>query len=498
MAGKITRAIRRRSAKENRSPRNLPHLASRLFGTPLFVDGRKLDTVIPIFEAKINGKPEPAVSDSDWRDDSGNMTIDTDAGIAIIPVIGSLVRRPTWLDAYSGLTSYGEVAECLDNAINDARVKGIILQIDSFGGEAAGCFELCDAIYAARGPKPIWAIADVDALSAGYAILSSADQCFSDPAGSTGSIGVVAIHCERSQQNAAMGITYTVFRAGDRKAEFNPYEKLTSAASIKMLTSMEKMRDRFVSTVARNRGIDPVVVSETEGQWYDPDDAKELGLINGILTFDQVFSNMAELIASPPADPEDAEISPPPANSPDDQQESDGEDDPDDGDGEDNDELPDDIPEEQTSEVIQMAEHNASGATPPARPIKTPSATTATATPPATAEVVALDSARPNAESRELQIANLCKVAGMPELAADFIMDATKSVSDVQTALINKRASDNAAPGELSNSHPGNRITGFASQASSQEAVNSWGGAFKKAREANPAGFPQLQQHARR
>lgn len=493
----MAKHMRRQNPITARNPRNIPHLASRVFGTPLFVDGRKLDAILPVFTSKINGEPSPQVSDSDYRDDGGNMSINTDAGIAVIPIIGSLIRRPTWLDVYSGLTSYNDIGECIDSALNDARVKGILLQLDSMGGEAAGCFELCDRIYASRGNKPIWAVADVDALSAGYAILSCADRVFCDPAGSVGSIGVVAVHCERSQYNQAMGITYTVFRAGDRKAEFNPYEKLTSAASLKMLASMEKMRDRFANTVSRNRGgLAIATILETEGQWYDPDDAKELGLIDDILTFDQAFSQLATLIAQPPAanEPPDDDAPEPPSDPPqDDEQETGGGGDPE-TDPDNPDDDPETDPEEQASEVISMADPNkpnAGAAIPPAKPnAQQPPAPVAQQ--PAVAEVVSLDSARPNAESRETQIAHLCKVAGMPHLTTDFILDPTKSAEDVRTALVNIRAEENGKSGELSNSHPGNRITGFAPQQSAA-AVESWGGAFKSARMSNPVGFPQLQ-----
>ncbi len=494
----MTRAIRRANANQPRQRRNMPHLAARVFGTPLLVDGRKLDAIIPVFTKKLNGEPEATLSDSDYREDGGNMTIDTSASIAIIPIIGSLIRRPTWLDAWSGLTSYGEIAECLDSAINDARVKGILLQVDSFGGEAAGCFELCDKIYAARSQKPIWAVADVDAFSAGYAILSSAEKCFCDPSGSTGSIGVVAVHCERSQMNAAMGITYTVFRAGDRKAEFNPYEKLTSDAAIKMLTSMEKMRQRFAETVSRNRNSLAISsILETEGQWYDPDDAKTLGLIDDILTYDGVFSQFAASLASPalaPPPPDDDELAPETDLPEDGDGDGDGdnntsEGDPPPDDGDDPEDNPEDEAKQQTSEVIPMTTAN-DGKPTPAKAQPAP-ATPAKAQPaPATAEVIALDSARPNAESREMQIANLCKVGGVPQKATDFILSG-KSVAEVQEELINSRAEADAAAGELSNQHPGRITGGGFSSAPNPEAVASWGRHFSAAQAANPVGFPQ-------
>jgi len=56
----------------------------------------------------------------------------------------------------------------------DPRVRGIVLDIDSPGGEAAGLFDLADRIAAARAIKPIWAVANDAAFSAAYALAASA------------------------------------------------------------------------------------------------------------------------------------------------------------------------------------------------------------------------------------------------------------------------------------------------------------------------------------
>ena len=50
------------------------------------------------------------------------------------------------LEAASGLTSYGEIAARLDAALADPQVSGILLDLDSPGGEAGGVFELAERI----------------------------------------------------------------------------------------------------------------------------------------------------------------------------------------------------------------------------------------------------------------------------------------------------------------------------------------------------------------
>ena len=66
--------------------------------------------------------------------------------------------------------------------LRDPRIQGILLDVDSPGGEVGGLFDLADEIYDARAEKPCFAIADDDAFSAAYAIASRARNACSSPA----------------------------------------------------------------------------------------------------------------------------------------------------------------------------------------------------------------------------------------------------------------------------------------------------------------------------
>ena len=117
-------------------------------------------------------------------------------GIAVVPVYGTLVRRALGLDAASGLASYSELGAMLDAAAADPDVSGILLDIDSPGGEAGGVFELAQRVRAADAIKPVWAIASDSAYSAAYAIACAASRVFITQTGGVGSIGVIAMHVD--------------------------------------------------------------------------------------------------------------------------------------------------------------------------------------------------------------------------------------------------------------------------------------------------------------
>ncbi|HHX9043194.1 TPA: S49 family peptidase, partial [Yersinia enterocolitica] len=161
---------------------NLPHLAQRLFNTPLALHPHKAEVVMAALTDRFG--LTRIQSNTDWGEEEDEFFsrkgrdcgYDVIEGIAVIPVQGTLVQKLGTLRPYSGMTGYDGIRASFLTAINDDAVKGICFDIDSPGGEVAGCFDLVDEIYAARGAKPIWAILSENAYSAAYALASAADR----------------------------------------------------------------------------------------------------------------------------------------------------------------------------------------------------------------------------------------------------------------------------------------------------------------------------------
>ncbi len=175
-------------------------------------------------------------------------------GIAVIKIVGTLVHRGAWIGQSSGLTSYEGIAAQIDAALTDPGVQGIALDIDSFGGEVAGAFDLADRIRAARAQKPVQAFVAEHALSAGYALASQADRIILPRTGAVGSIGVVALHTDMSGALDQKGIAVTLIHAGSHKIDANPCQPLPEAVHDQMQHELEVVRFLFAETVAAGRG----------------------------------------------------------------------------------------------------------------------------------------------------------------------------------------------------------------------------------------------------
>lgn len=203
-------------------------------------------------------------------------------GIAIIPVSGTLINR--FGQSYSFVTGYNFIRRQVALALADEDVKGIVADINSYGGEAAGCFEASAEIFAARGKKPMIAVIDSNCYSAAYAMATAFDKIVCTPSGGAGSIGVVAMHVDMSKMLKDWGLEISFIHFGDHKVDGNPYEPLPEAVKADIQKGVNRSGEAFVELVAKQRNIDAKTVRDTQARTYRADDALALGLIDAIAT----------------------------------------------------------------------------------------------------------------------------------------------------------------------------------------------------------------------
>ena len=276
----------------------LPHLACRVFGTPLLIARAKLDVILSVLLPRMARDSSDANSTSQSARIGTASTIDLTAldsvrsGIAVIPIYGSLVKRTLGLQVESGLTSYAAIADQIDAAVADPLVSGIVLDIDSPGGEAAGVFELSRRIRAASQQKPIWAVANDAAFSAAYAIAASAERLFITETAGVGSIGVIALHVDQSARDATDGLRYTAITAGEHKNDFSPHEPLSVQAHASLQAEVDRLYAIFTDQVAQMRGIKPQAVRSTQAALFFGEDAVKAGLADSVLSLEAAVSEM--------------------------------------------------------------------------------------------------------------------------------------------------------------------------------------------------------------
>ena len=201
-------------------------------------------------------------------------------GVAVIPIHGSLINR--FGQCYGYVTGYNFIRRQRDAAMADPDVTAIVYDVNSGGGEAAGCFELADEAFALRGTKPTISVVDSACYSAAYALASTSDQVVVTPTGGAGSVGVYTMHVDMSKMLEDWGLNITLIHAGEHKVDGHPYAELPEDVRADMQKSVDATYNKFVESVARNRNLSVEAVKDTQARCYSADDALALGLIDSV------------------------------------------------------------------------------------------------------------------------------------------------------------------------------------------------------------------------
>lgn len=300
---------------------NFGGIIGRMFNTPLLYDQRKAETVAMALGPRLVGMPVNVIAGVGGVDhvafangrpslgrlgdplgrlyeSKGKEPIVVMDRVAIIGVEGTLVHKGGYVGSFSGETSYEGIQTQVARAMARDDVKGVVFEVDSYGGEVAGAFETADLIHQLSRAKPTIAILTDFAYSGGYLLASQARQIIMPEFGGAGSIGVITMHVDWSRNLANEGIDVTIFKSGEHKADGNPFQPIAPDAAARIQSRIDAMRDKFAATVARGRGsrLTKAKALKTEAQAFVADEAVDLGLADGVGNTVAAFNAFVEAV----------------------------------------------------------------------------------------------------------------------------------------------------------------------------------------------------------
>lgn len=217
-------------------------------------------------------------------------------GSAIIPISGVIAKYSSQVNGMSQPrgTSTQTVGAMIGEALADATVERIVMVFDSPGGSVDGVQALADTVFAARGKKPIVALADSQMCSAAYWIGSQADRIYSTPDASIGSIGVYCAFADYSRSAKNDGIEVHVVRSAPLKGTGVPGAPITSEQIAAIQREIDAYFELFVGAVARGRGkSESAILKVATGETWVGKNAVALGLADGIASLDSLLGAAA-------------------------------------------------------------------------------------------------------------------------------------------------------------------------------------------------------------
>ncbi len=280
---------------------SIDHILTSITNTPLMITPDKLAVIMDVLTNRQHisldlGKlgtmaPSPAAASSTARPANQTGAV----AIGVISIVGSLVNRAS--AGESGMVSYRNIKSQLDRHLADPKIGGILLDIDSHGGMAAGVHRMAAAIRKASQIKPVYAFVDTSAFSAAYFLASAASRVIlADEGAGVGSVGVIALHRDQSGHNEKEGYTYTAIYSGARKTDYSPHQPLSEEIVNELQISVDRSRIAFAAAVAGFRSLDQAAVMATEASLFYGKDAIANNMADTIATLEETVVLLTEEI----------------------------------------------------------------------------------------------------------------------------------------------------------------------------------------------------------
>lgn len=213
--------------------------------------------------------------------------INTPENVRVLNITGVITKH----DQECGPPGMVTYARMLFAAYADDTIKGIILKIDSGGGEGTGMRVLMEAL--SKRNKPVVAFIDDLACSAAYGIASATDYIVANSnMARVGSIGVYLTVADYTEYYKKQGIDIMEIYAPESKDKNDDYRKAIKGDQTLMKQIASVYAQNFIKTVEKLRegkiSTDKEIWST--GKAFFADQALNIGLIDNIDTFENTLN----------------------------------------------------------------------------------------------------------------------------------------------------------------------------------------------------------------
>ncbi len=256
-----------------------PFLSGQALAKGLVDELRYEDQVMGELKTALHESEIKKISEHDYAN-VADPSVATADKIAFVVGEGSITRGDPDSSTGTGLES--EAFDKMVNRVaNDRTIKGVIVRIDSPGGEVSASDDMWRAMNELHRKKPVVISMSDDAASGGYYMVMSGDTIIAYPGTVTGSIGVVFGKPNLHGLYDKLGITKDFISRGRNALIESDYASLTDPERAKLREGIDIDYADFVGKVAAARRK-PVSAIEliAQGRVWLGDQAKANGLVD--------------------------------------------------------------------------------------------------------------------------------------------------------------------------------------------------------------------------
>ena len=188
----------------------------------------------------------------------------------------------------------------LEKAVEDRWIKGIILRIDTPGGEVTASDIIYNEIqlFKEKTGVPVVVLGMGIMASGGYYIASAADYIITHPTAITGSIGVISIFPNIQELFDKIGIQVNIIKSGKMKDSGSSFRDMTAEEEAVFQSVVDELYQNFLNVVLESRKellSREQLKGIADGRIYTAGQALELKLIDEIGYFDRAFEKTKQL-----------------------------------------------------------------------------------------------------------------------------------------------------------------------------------------------------------
>lgn len=193
------------------------------------------------------------------------------------------------------------IAQEIEWAIDEAKVKAVVLRIDSPGGSATAADRIWKDLARLAALKPIVVSMGEVAASGGYWIATPASTVVAEATTITGSIGVIGLLPNLASFADKYGISFHAVSQSHRSSLLNPGTRPTAEDKAAIERLIAETYSLFLKRVSDGRDISVDRAHELgQGRIYSGVEAHELGLVDEIGGLQTAFRRAKVLLGWDP------------------------------------------------------------------------------------------------------------------------------------------------------------------------------------------------------
>jgi len=210
--------------------------------------------------------------------------------VALVHGSGAVTRGASGYSPFDGTVTMGSdtIAGALRAAIDDRKVKAILLRVDSPGGSYIASDTIWrETLRAREAGKPVIVTMGNLAASGGYFVSMNADKIVAQPGTITASIGVFGGKMLTRGMWNKIGLSFDDVRSSANSDQWSSIHDYDSAGYQRFQAGLDRIYEDFTTKVAEGRGLPLERIQQiARGRIWTGEQALELGLVDALGGFD--------------------------------------------------------------------------------------------------------------------------------------------------------------------------------------------------------------------